>query len=451
MTQKQRLRTGYSGETKFLPYLIAVNLTRRCNLKCEHCYLDAGAKDESITEELSTSELCNLFSEIAEKAEGTLIVLTGGEPLLRHDIGELVSEGNSLGLRMVLGTNGLGLSVTIAKELKASGLQGVGISLDNLYPEAHDKFRGVPGAWEKTLAAIRACRACGLHVQLHTTVTHQNVDQIEDFVKFAKNEGVSILNFFFLVCTGRGQVMSDISPEQYENVLVRIAELQRYTKSLMIQARCAPHFKRILYQHDPQSQFTRAQGYDGGGCPAATHYCRIDPQGNVTPCPYMENVAGNIRDSAFWKIWDESSLFQDFRNPILKGRCGSCEFRNLCGGCRARAQERYEDLLAEDPSCTWQPTEELMSESVPISADLPSGEIDSSVEWTPEAQKRLKRIPIFLRGMIRKRLEEKALKLTSGLPENAVITPDFMAEHRQQREQELGIKFEETNLTRSLS
>jgi len=288
-------------------------------------------------------------------------------------------------------------------------------------------------------------------VQLHTTVTHQNANQIDDFVKFAEKEGVSILNFFFLVCTGRGQLMSDISPEQYENVLVRIAELQRNTKSLMIQARCAPHFKRILYQHDPQSQFTRAQGYDGGGCPAATHYCRIDPQGNVTPCPYMENVAGNIRDSAFWKIWDESSLFQDFRNPILKGRCGSCEFRNLCGGCRARAQERYEDLLAEDPSCTWQPTEELMSESVPISADLPSGEIDSSVEWTPEAQKRLKRIPIFLRGMIRKRLEEKALKLTSGLPENAVITPDFMAEHRQQREQELGIKFEETNLTRSLS
>ena len=451
MTQNQRLRTGYSAETKFLPYLIAVNLTRRCNLKCAHCYLDAGGKEEYATEELSTSELQDLFAEIAERAKGTLIVLTGGEPLLRSDINELVTTGNSLGLRMVLGTNGLGLSLKIAQELKACGLQGVGISLDNLYPEAHDKFRGVAGAWEKTLAAVRACRACGLHVQLHTTVTHQNANQIDDFVKFAEKEGVSILNFFFLVCTGRGQVMSDISPEQYENVLLRIAELQRNTKSLMIQARCAPHFKRILYQHDPQSQFTRAQGYDGGGCPAATHYCRIDPQGNVTPCPYMENVAGNIRDSAFWKIWDESSLFQDFRNPILKGRCGSCEFRNLCGGCRARAQERYEDLLAEDPSCTWQPTEELMSESVPISADLPSGEIDSSVEWTPEAQKRLKRIPIFLRGMIRKRLEEKALKLTSGLPENAVITPDFMAEHRQQREQELGIKFEETNLTRSLS
>ena len=198
MTQKQRLRTGFSGETKLLPYLIAVNLTRRCNLKCAHCYLDAGGKDESITEELSTSELCNLFSEIAEKAEGTLIVLTGGEPLLRPDIGELVSTGNSLGLRMVLGTNGLGLSAKIAQELKVSGLQGVGISLDNLYSEAHDQFRGVPGAWEKTLAAFRECRACGLHVQLHTTVTHQNADQIEDFVEFAKNEGISILNFFFL-------------------------------------------------------------------------------------------------------------------------------------------------------------------------------------------------------------------------------------------------------------
>ncbi|MBC8258801.1 MAG: radical SAM protein [SAR324 cluster bacterium] len=437
MANNQQINNQYQ------PYLVALNLTQRCNLKCAHCYLDAGGKTDSAKDELSTSELKALFSEISERAEGTLIVLTGGEPLLRPDIVELTAAGNALGLRMVLGTNGMLLTSKVAQELKGAGLQGVGISLDNLHPEGHDRFRGVSGAWEKTLTAIRACRACGLHVQLHTTVTHQNANQIEAFVEFAKKEGASILNFFFLVCTGRGQWMNDISPEQYEDVLERIAELQRETKSLMIQARCAPHFKRILYQHDSQSAFTRAQGYDGGGCPAATHYCRIDPQGNVTPCPYMENVAGNIRQSGFWNIWNESSLFQRFRSPSLNGRCGSCEFRNLCGGCRARAQERFEDIMAEDPTCTWQPKTNL-----PVAIDLPSGKLDGSVEWSAEAEKRLKRIPIFLRGMIRKRLEEKVRLMNTDFSEKIVITPEFMAEHRKQREQELGIKFEDANPTR---
>lgn len=415
----------------FQPYLIAVNLTRRCNLACAHCYLDAGGKDRETSEELDTQELTALFDVVSRRADGTLVVLTGGEPLLRKDLPELVAAGNERGLRMVLGTNGLLLDARTVTDLSDCGLQGVGISLDNLRPEEHELFRGVPGAWGKTVSAIRACRESGLHVQLHTTITSKNMGQLGSFVQFSLREGVSILNFFFLVCTGRGQWLTDITPSQYEAVLQEIACLQQNTRGLMIQARCAPHFKRILYQQDPRSPFTRATGYDGGGCPAATHYCRIDPVGNVTPCPYMENSAGNIRDSSFWEIWDHSPLFKQFRTLELKGRCGSCEYRSLCGGCRARAQEHHGNLMAEDPTCTWQP-----ASSASISVEIPSGRLDDSVRWTPEAKERLGCIPVFLRGMIRKRLEEKAK--AQGID----ITPEFMAAHRKQREQELGIKFQ---------
>jgi len=420
----------------FQPYLVAANLTRRCNLKCNHCYLDAGGKSQEENHELSTGEWTSLFSQIAERAEGTLIVLTGGEPLLRHDIQELVVSGNSSGLRMVLGTSGLGLTENIARSLKASGLQGVGISLDHVDPREHDRFRGVQGAWEKALSAVRACRDCGLHVQLHTTVTGKNADLVREMTEFAEAEGVSIHNFFFLVCTGRGQWMTDISPERYESVMQEIAQLQNSTSGMMIQARCAPHFKRVLHQNNPSSPYTLAQGYDGGGCPAATHYCRVDPFGNVTPCPYMDNTAGNLRDSSFWKIWDHAPLFQSFREPVLKGRCGSCEYQSLCGGCRARAQERHGDLFGEDPTCTWQPRS---GSAVPV--ERPSTEVSEMVRWTPEARHRLQRIPLFLRGLIRKRLEEQARK------EGITITPEFMALYRKTREEELGIQFQQRSIS----
>ena len=413
-----------------LPYLIAINLTRRCNLFCEHCYLDAEEKNAPQAGELNTEELSALFNDIAAKAPGTIIVLTGGEPLLRKDIFTLIQQGNQAGLRMVVGTNGTMIDPDMARLLSESGVHGLGISIEDTEPAAHEKFRGANDSWRKSVEGMQHCLDAELHVQMHTTLTQQNVERIESIALFARERKIPLLNFFFLVCVGRGKYILDITPEQYEVALKQIAQLQKEMKGIMIQARCAPHFKRVLYQDDPESPYTRSMGYDGGGCLAVTHYCRIDPVGNVTPCPYMENVAGNIRDTPFWDIWENSPLFNQYKGMTLQGRCGDCEYIELCGGCRARAQNAFDDFSAEDPSCTWQPESKTVIK-VEQAPPAEPGEL-----WTPEALERLKKIPLFLRKFIRRRLEEKAKS------EGAIITPEFMSRHREQREKEMGFSFD---------
>ena len=411
-----------------LPYLIALNLTQRCNLTCDHCYMDATTRSSAKSGELTTEEYRELFREIALKAPGTLLVLTGGEPLLRQDIFDLIAAGNNEGLRMVLGTNGTLLDRQSAQKLAISGLEGAGISLESTTALEHDLFRGKSGAWQNSRAAIRYCQQVGLQVQIHTTVTKKNLTQLSEIVLFAQKQKVKLLNFFFLVCTGRGQYLNDLNPEQYEAALITIAQLQQTTKGVLIQVKCAPHFKRILYQIDPASKYTKVEGYEAGNCLAATHYCRINYQGDVTPCPYMEQVAGNIRSQSFWKIWESSDLFKRFQKPQLDGRCGRCEFDQLCGGCRARATT----LMGEDPTCSWQPEGHP---SININSLSPTP--TKQLYWTPEAKKRLEKIPLFLRGMIRKHLEVAAEK------QGTIITPRFMSQHRAKREVELGIKFRE--------
>ena len=220
----------------------------------------------------------------------------------------------------------------------------------------------------------------------------------------------------------------DLSPSEYESSLKEIADLQKSSQGILVQTRCTPHFKRILYEADPQSPYTRATGYDGGGCLAGTHYCRITPKGEVTPCPYMEVSAGNIRKDGFWNVWDGSKLFRSMRNPdLLEGRCGSCEFKLICGGCRARALVQ-DNLMAEDPSCEYVPAG---GEVLKVAA----GNTALTVDWKPQALERLQKMPVFLRPMVKKKLEERAR--AEGVP----VTPELMARHREERERELGLKF----------
>ena len=416
---------------ELLPYLVALNITRRCNLNCGHCYMDAQQRKTPAEDELSRQETSALFSEIAQRAPGTIVVLTGGEPLMHPGIDGMVKAGVQTGLRMVIGTNGVLLTESRIQHLKSLGLSGVGISLDSVYAKSHDVFRGVPRSFERACNAIRLCRKNDLHVQVHFTVMRDNYQQIEHAVALARDVGASIINFFFLVCVGRGNHTIDLPPDLYEETLREIAHLQEQSKGIMVQARCAPHFKRILYQRNPDSPFTRATGYDGGGCPAATHYCRIDPRGEMTPCPYMEVSGGNIRETPFWKIWDTSVLFQSFRNPALQGRCGECEYIALCGGCRARSLAQSGDLMAEDPNCNYIP---LGGQEIPVLAQPPG--FDQEVQWTEEAWARLKKLPLFLRPVIRKNLEKRARA------EGTAITPELMKRYRKQRENELGIKLE---------
>jgi len=379
-------------------YLLAINLTRRCNLACAHCYLDAETLKQGGVDELQTAEVIALLDQIASRGTDTMVVLTGGEPLLRRDLEEMVAHGSALGLSMVIGTNGVALTDRRVKSLQAAGAMGMGISLDSLDPVRHDEFRGYPGGWEKTLAGMEACRRNGLPFQVHFSVTEENADETRPMIDFASNVGAHVLNVFFLICTGRGESMSDISPQRYERVLEELVDAQSNT-DLIVRARCAPHFKRVAHQRDPASRLTRAEGYEGGGCLAGIHYCRVTPEGGITACPYIPDEEDNIRQAPFWEIWDHAPTFSRLRNPELGGKCGVCEFRLLCGGCRARPKALGGTLMDTDPWCVYEPGgAELIQ---PLATE--SG---TDVTWSAEAEQRLSRVPGFLRKMVKKRAED---------------------------------------------
>ena len=396
-------------------FLIAVNLTRRCNLACAHCYMDAETRLEGGEGELGTDEVKDLLDEIVSRSDETMVVLTGGEPLLRRDLEDLVIHGSQQGLSMVVGTNGVLLNEQRVKTLKAAGAMGVGISLDSLDPAIHDGFRGCPGSWEKTLAGMDHCRNQALPFQVHFSVTEQNAHEVQSMIDFAQASGAHVLNIFFLVCTGRGESMSDITPARYEQVLKQLVEAQEKTRDLIIRARCAPHFKRVAYEHDPESPLTRAQGYEGGGCLAGIHYCRITPEGAVTACPYIPDEDGSIRESSFWEIWDNAANFQQLRNPTLGGKCGQCEYQKLCGGCRARPLAMGSTIMDADPWCGHTPS------GMPIIQPLIDQQ-NTRVAWSPEAEQRLQRVPGFLRKMVRKRAEAYVQELGDSL-----ITTEHMS------------------------
>lgn len=402
-------------------FLLAINLTRRCNLNCSHCYLDAETLQHGGESELATDEVRQLLDEVAQRSTDTMVVLTGGEPLLRRDLEQLVQHGSSLGLSIVIGTNGVLLTEKRVASLKAAGAMGAGISVDSLDPSFHDQFRGCPGSWEKTLAGMDACRRHDLPFQVHFSVTKGNADEIDGMVEFTKSVGAHLLNIFFLVCTGRGEKMSDITPQRYEQALSQIIEAQKRHPDLMIRARCAPHYKRIAYQNDPNSPVTRAEGYEGGGCIAGTHYCRITPEGGVTACPYIPDEAGNIRQQSFLSLWDQSETFGQLRNPILGGKCGQCEYQILCGGCRARPKALGGGLMDTDPWCSWIPQQNLVIQPLDTSQQ-------GQVSWSAEAEKRLSRVPGFLRKMVKRRAEKHVLE--QGLSE---VTSEVLTELSSKR------------------
>ncbi len=380
------------------PYLIALNLTERCNLACDHCYLDAKILKEGATDELATAEIKTVLDDIATVGPEAMVVLTGGEPLLRKDIEELASHATSLGLMVVVGTNGVLLKPERIRQLQDAGVAGVGISVDSLNPEQHDAFRGRKGAWVKTMAAIDACVKAEMPFQLHFSATDETANEIDDMVAFARDSGAMVLNVFFMVCTGRGEKYSGISPEKYEAVLRRVAEAARNEKRLMVRAKCAPHFKRIAIEMDPEWPITSAHGYDAGGCIAATRYARITPNGNVTPCPFMENSVGSVREKPFSEIWNDAPVLRELRAPKLEGRCGACEYQQLCGGCRARPLARDGNMMGEDYLCTYEPKGGAV-----ITPFLPAG---GALKWAADAEIHLARVPGFVRRMVRRRAED---------------------------------------------
>ena len=402
------------------PFLVAFNLTRRCNLRCEHCYLDAGTRRDGGPEELATAEVKGILDDIAALSDETMVVLTGGEPLLRPDIHELARHASGLGLMVVVGTNGCLLDDAGVVALQEAGVSAVGISLDSLDPARHDTFRGASGAWEKTLAGIDACRRAGFMFQLHFSVTDDNGGELEDMVAFARSAGAAVLNIFFLVCTGRGAGMSNISGATYEDVLRRVAEAARDETELLVRARCAPHFKRMAMAMTPPLPITLIDGYEAGGCLAGTRYCRVTPEGDLSACPYMEETVGSLRAQSFATLWAEAPMFEALRKPKLEGRCGACEYVKLCGGCRARPLARDGELMGEDFLCDYQPGGEAVIEPLPDRGD--------SLRWSDEAQSRLGHVPSFVRRIVRQRAEAHARNLGES-----VVTAEHLSELAKRR------------------
>lgn len=340
------------GKSGYRPTLISWNVTSRCNLRCAHCYLDAhnggGAR------ELSTGEAKMLIDQVAQVGSPVMI-LSGGEPLLRDDIFEIAGYGTEQGLRMAIGSNGTLIGGRTAARLAGAGIRKAAISLDSADPGVHDRFRGVRGAWERAVAGIEACRDAGIGVQVHTTVTLQNHCELEAIADLGESLGVHDFQFFFLVPTGRGKGLADLSPGMYETIIREILRL-RAERGLAIRPTCAPQHVRIASEMGlPVAEGER-------GCIAGIRYCRIDPLGEVTPCPYLPLGLGNIRETTFAEIWNGSEVFANLRSgEALTGKCGACEYRFTCGGCRARAygltKENFYagDYLAQDPWCLYEP------------------------------------------------------------------------------------------------
>jgi len=337
--------------------LVAWEITRSCNLACIHCR--ASAERGPYPNELSTDECKRVLDDIVSFSD-PIIIFTGGEPLLRPDIFEIIAHGQKLGLNMAVAVNGLLLDDETAEKLVEHGVQRISVSLDGSTAGTHDKFRNVPGAFEGALRGIEAAKRAGLPFQINSTVTKINLEEIPDLLKLTIDLGAVAHHIFLLVPTGRGKELEEqeISPEEYERTLNWFYE-QRDKAPIQLKATCAPHYYRILRQRAAEEgkQVTlETHGMDAAtrGCLGGTAFCFISHVGQLSPCGYLELDCGNVRKEGFRKAWEESPIFSDLRDfTKYKGKCGGCRYLKVCGGCRARAYARTGDYLAEEPYCVY--------------------------------------------------------------------------------------------------
>ena len=347
---------------EFEPKWIAWEITRRCNLKCVHCRSSSGLEAKGHPD-FPLTEAKRVLEDIASYAK-PVVVLSGGEPLLRPDVFEIAAYGTDLGLRMCLATNGTLVTQEICDRIKEVGIRMVSLSLDGASAQVHDDFRCQPGAFAGTLNAARLFRENNIPFLINSSFTKRNQEEIPKIYQLAKELGATAWYMFMIVPTGRGEDIMDelIAPEDYEKLLVWHYEMEKGEKDLLVRPTCAPNYYRVVLQQAKEQgddfQRRSLQFSTGGakGCLAGQLISLIDVDGNVLPCSYFPLAAGNIREKSFKEIWEQSELFHDLRNfKAYKGRCGVCEYVNVCGGCRARAYAVTGDYMAEEPYCTYVP------------------------------------------------------------------------------------------------
>lgn len=370
------------------PRLVFWETTAGCNLACIHCRRIT-VVDQLVPQDLTTAEAFDLIDQIAAFGR-PIFVLSGGEPLFRPDIFAIARRAADAGLIVALATNGTLIDADVARRIRESGIRRVSVSFDGADAPTHDLFRG-PGAFERALAGIAYLRAAGVPFQINTTVARHNVGQMPETLRMAQELGAQALHLFLLVPVGCGVEIADdqqISPAEYEALLNWMYD-KEMAGGIELKATCAPHYFRIVRQRQaeerrqgivrerPASHHRQAHtgGHpgaapDGGdsdqaraamsamtrGCLAGTGVCFISHRGEVFPCGYLPVAAGDIRRQPFRAIWEGSPLFAGLRNPdLLGGKCGLCEFKRVCGGCRARAYGMTQDYLGEEPFCIYEP------------------------------------------------------------------------------------------------
>jgi len=322
--------------------ILFLELTKRCNLECVYCR--AGKVPE---EELSKDEVLGLVDEVASFARPLLIV-TGGEPLMREDALEVASHASRKGLPVALATNGTLIDRNLAEDIRRAGIRRVSVSLDGAKPQVHDRMRGVKGAFDAALSGIGHLREAGVEVQVNTTVTRQNVSEVPEVLELCLKLGLRALHLFMFVPVGCGMEVGEsvqLPPEDCDDVL-RWLQGKSSDVPIELRATCAPQYFRIAGANSRRRL----------GCLAGVSACFISSAGDVQPCGYLPLSAGNIKERSIKEIWEGAEMFRSLRDPArLKGRCGACEYRYVCGGCRARAFAKGGDPLGEDPCCAYVP------------------------------------------------------------------------------------------------
>jgi radical SAM protein with 4Fe4S-binding SPASM domain len=380
---------------EFVPRLVFWELTTGCNLRCLHCR--ATAQELASPLDLSTPQALRVVEQVSSYAH-PILVLSGGEPLFRKDLFTIAAYAADRGLLVALATNGTLINPAVAERIRTSGIRRVAISLDGADAATHDSFRGLPGSFEAALTGLRAVQQVGVSTQINTTVTRRNVGQLPQILDLARRMGVDALHTFLLVPVGCGVNIAEaemVPADEYEEVLHWFYE-QEKQGGIELKATCAPHYYRIRKQHQvqerraAQSELASSQSVASGadpkprvappnpgghpspatggasrhpqmgavtkGCLAGSAVCFISHQGEVYPCGYLPVIAGDLRRQSFAEVWETSQVFAALRDPDnLGGKCGACEFRKICLGCRARAFAATGNYLDEEPFCSYQP------------------------------------------------------------------------------------------------